>query len=387
MNDSSCKEIYFDKDYVEQTLRQMGKENLISSEGYEISYPHYDVYYVSQGETMYTINIKGKYGRICDIEVPAPCFGYCFQNEAHHYGEKWLDKKIVLTLIEDPNLAADKYTIDAVITTDNFSGESELIWLLFDPNADEDDLNYITDLQFENITIKLILFESQPAMKVICRTNGEKYKKGDIFEMLFSEGNSISHTLTEVPHHYTKDSKRFYNKKGKIQYCEFYFILNKEDLNCLKNHSFVSTRLRSKNTPSLYVIGEQSVIVNSELTSILSRRYVDTYLVALEENGILSDSDNDIPSISTDPCYVYLMVDTANGYHKIGISNKPEYRERTLQSEKPSIELLCAKQYPSRTIAEAIEGALHKAFGEKRLRGEWFNLSDQDVIDLKITLS
>jgi hypothetical protein len=72
---------------------------------------------------------------------------------------------------------------------------------------------------------------------------------------------------------------------------------------------------------------------------------------------------------------------------KIGISNRPEYRERTLQSEKPTIELLCAKQYPSRTIAEAIEGALHKAFGEKRLRGEWFNLSDQDVIDLKITLS
>ena len=38
-------------------------------------------------------------------------------------------------------------------------------------------------------------------------------------------------------------------------------------------------------------------------------------------------------------------------------------------------------------LAEAIESALHKAFEAKRIRGEWFNLSEQDVIDLKITLS
>ena len=80
------------------------------------------------------------------------------------------------------------------------------------------------------------------------------------------------------------------------------------------------------------------------------------------------------------------MVDTTNGYHKIGISNNPEYREHTLQSEKPTIELLAAKQFPSRIIASAIESALHSAFGEKRLRGEWFDLTDQDVSDIKLTL-
>ena len=80
------------------------------------------------------------------------------------------------------------------------------------------------------------------------------------------------------------------------------------------------------------------------------------------------------------------MVDTANGYHKIGISNKPEYREGTLQSEKPTIELLCAKQFPSRTIAKAIESALHKTYEEKRLRGEWFQLEAKDIIELMATL-
>ena len=81
------------------------------------------------------------------------------------------------------------------------------------------------------------------------------------------------------------------------------------------------------------------------------------------------------------------MKDETNGYHKIGISNKPEYRERTLQSEKPTIVLLCAKEFPTRIIAEAIESALHKAFEDKRLRGEWFALDENEVLDIIKTLS
>lgn len=80
------------------------------------------------------------------------------------------------------------------------------------------------------------------------------------------------------------------------------------------------------------------------------------------------------------------MYDSKNGYHKIGISKTPKYREKTLQSEKPTIDLVCSKEYPSRKIAEAIESALHKAFEENRIRGEWFELSDADVTILKETL-
>ena len=90
---------------------------------------------------------------------------------------------------------------------------------------------------------------------------------------------------------------------------------------------------------------------------------------------------------STEKCFVYLMYDEKNGYYKIGISNNPQYRERTLQSEKPSIRLLCAKDFPARIIAEAIEGALHKAFAAKHMRGEWFNLEAQDVANIIKTLS
>lgn len=78
-------------------------------------------------------------------------------------------------------------------------------------------------------------------------------------------------------------------------------------------------------------------------------------------------------------CYVYLMKDTANGRYKIGMSKKPEYRERTLQSEKPEITLICSKMYSSRDEARKIEKELHQRFKNNRIRGEWFNLSYSDV--------
>jgi len=72
------------------------------------------------------------------------------------------------------------------------------------------------------------------------------------------------------------------------------------------------------------------------------------------------------------------MEDTANGRYKIGMSKKPEYRERTLQSEKPEITLICSKMYSSRDEARKIEKELHQRFKNNRIRGEWFNLSYLD---------
>lgn len=81
------------------------------------------------------------------------------------------------------------------------------------------------------------------------------------------------------------------------------------------------------------------------------------------------------------------MCDKRNGYYKIGISKEPKYREKTLQSEQPAIEMVCNKLYPSPKIAKAIEFALHEAYSEQRVRGEWFDLSPEDVIMLKESLT
>lgn len=125
------------------------------------------------------------------------------------------------------------------------------------------------------------------------------------------------------------------------------------------------------------------------LDVILFQLYAKHFAAILDDVGINLRSikkDEEISENTIGECFVYLMHDTSNNFYKIGISNRPEYRERTLQSEKPTIELICAKPFPSRVIAEAIESALHKAFGDKRLRGEWFSLTPVDVDQIQITL-
>ena len=72
--------------------------------------------------------------------------------------------------------------------------------------------------------------------------------------------------------------------------------------------------------------------------------------------------------------FTYLMEDTRNGMIKIGKSKNPERREKTLQSEAPSIEMRIA--VPTESDFESI---LHDEFDHLRRRGEWFELSSLET--------
>lgn len=73
----------------------------------------------------------------------------------------------------------------------------------------------------------------------------------------------------------------------------------------------------------------------------------------------------------------YLMLNYRNGYIKIGIARNPVFREKTLHSEEPEIVLLA-----TRMGGRELESALHRFFGHKRVRGEWFALSKGDYTTL-----
>jgi hypothetical protein len=77
----------------------------------------------------------------------------------------------------------------------------------------------------------------------------------------------------------------------------------------------------------------------------------------------------------TRPRYVYLMKDKANGLYKIGKSIDPKHRERTLQSEKPSIHMVFSAQERD----DFNEKSLHRRYAEHRKRGEWFSLTPAQV--------
>ena len=73
--------------------------------------------------------------------------------------------------------------------------------------------------------------------------------------------------------------------------------------------------------------------------------------------------------------FLYVMEDTRNGYFKIGHSKTPGKRERTLQSEVPSVTLRF-----SIPADEEHEKQLHDHFDNKNLRGEWFSLTAEELL-------
>ncbi|NOT90467.1 GIY-YIG nuclease family protein [Ferruginibacter sp.] len=75
---------------------------------------------------------------------------------------------------------------------------------------------------------------------------------------------------------------------------------------------------------------------------------------------------------------VYLLLDLDSSNIKIGQSRKMIHRERTLQAQKPSIELIAYWISPKQ-----VETQLHQMFKSKRLRGEWFKLSFADLKTIK----
>ncbi len=100
----------------------------------------------------------------------------------------------------------------------------------------------------------------------------------------------------------------------------------------------------------------------------------DTYFALrckVYQNKIAWETQNkraiDKQSIKT-----YLMTDGETGATKIGRSINPPKRKRTLQSEKKEISLLMVCE-------RDVEKELHQKYSHKRIRGEWFNLCEQDI--------
>jgi hypothetical protein len=72
----------------------------------------------------------------------------------------------------------------------------------------------------------------------------------------------------------------------------------------------------------------------------------------------------------------YIMIDkNLPGFYKIGKAINPKYREKTLQGEKPTISLIYI-------CNENIESKLHSLYKHKRVRGEWFKLTDDEISNI-----
>ena len=117
-----------------------------------------------------------------------------------------------------------------------------------------------------------------------------------------------------------------------------------------------------------YFIPVKGDILDCNFRVVVSDKQIPIYdIEEVKDNRDISAGKRKITSI-------YVMIDKNTGYYKIGRSVNPKKRERTLQSEKPTIEMLF--NHDARVYDEK---HLHDMFQEKRVRGEWFDLSGSDL--------
>mgnify|MGYP003653599290 CR=1 FL=1 len=128
--------------------------------------------------------------------------------------------------------------------------------------------------------------------------------------------------------------------------------------------------------------GDKPTVKGSVLDNNLNviKRYDEqkiyiTDIIEVEEEKLTEELKLEI---SGDCTNVYVMIDKNTGYYKIGRSIKPEYREKTLQSEKPTIEMLFSYKAKAKD-----ETYLHKHFKTQRIRGEWFDLKGSDLTTIR----
>jgi hypothetical protein len=114
-------------------------------------------------------------------------------------------------------------------------------------------------------------------------------------------------------------------------------------------------------------------------------------LFSIDDDRVLKENEKEIKQeykratnkekqIKDTSTFIYIMIDHNTGYYKIGHSKNALRRESTLQSEKPTIELLYTFEGDVKD-----ERDLHENYKDLRVRGEWFALQ-QWMIDAIIKM-
>ena len=276
----------------------------------------------------------------------------------------------IASIYKDYNtLLEHEYAYKSVIKTDAFDNTKSIKWECVNGK----DYTQYLPLDRDSISISFNLNVDEPVLLV-----KYKYKvvRGTTLEILFDNDNKA---ILQFP------------LTGKISSDGSFIIpLTSKDIDCFIANNVLIIRTRKGD-----IITDNS-IDDTEQVSIMrfasAFKEAITPFIELNEPQKSPQHNNNDCAIETideendDSCWVYLMQDLANNAYKIGISNNPEYREKTLQSEKPTIVKIAAKQFPTRDIARAIEASLHKVYEIRRIRGEWFRLEPNEVEDVKKSL-
>lgn len=133
--------------------------------------------------------------------------------------------------------------------------------------------------------------------------------------------------------------------------------------------------------PKLYLVMRTTIASNEEIAKAIIDLVGGKY-IGISKFEILSMSDfleldYDYPcSVDSSKC-TYLIYNPDNKLHKIGRSTNIYSRLASLRiTVSPRLEL-------SAHLSRDVEGELHKIYMKNRVFGEWFDLSVDNILDIK----
>jgi len=355
--------------------------------------------FVKKGEQLCEIRVNNEYGNGISAEIIADSDGVIeiFKHASNDYlNPAFLDEKEkVFTIYRNADkqkimeLKNKRFENIPLIKVDDFSGTKEIKWenvagrnpfKLYDAKIYDSFIFSSEDNNLNKLIFTLNNIDNKDFIVFKYSTKDYKLTIGSKISFLFQNGEILEFEITTKPHKHTEHTHWGNIFETRVQ-------LTTQELEILKTKGFSKWQIEFAKTGK-----KITGIIDSPDTQFSINKLTKEYqeLVQREINDYQPLTDKlETPANSTldnEECFVYLMIDLTNNFYKIGISSKPEYREKTLQSEKPTIEMLCKKRFPNRKIANSIEQALHQAYAEKRIRGEWFDLTDKEIQELKETL-
>lgn len=371
--------VYFLKDSLPKVFEQVD----LNSNSLSFSFRNIDdPFYVGKGDSIVDLKYVDDKGNvvICG-EMVAPCDGLVSRSHLFaftyslRYTKPVKEGDLFYTILTEQEYI-DSHKSSYVIDTDEMTDDKFIAWTSVGENRNRLYKEYYPLSKGKGL-VSFNVKSGKPIMLFRCQSKRCGLKKNGQIHLLFDAGVVLSYSITDV-------------EKYHDDTVEALLSVSQNDLAVMVSKPFLLLRVDSGSSKILFSNSNERL--PERIMHSLFMSYAGAFDAALQEYGFcwpqrtIKTDCGEVLQYAEDGCFVYLMADTSNGFFKIGISNNPQYREHTLQSEKPTIELLASKLYPSRTIAEAIEFALHKAFGDKRLRGEWFELSESDVNDIRLTL-
>lgn len=351
-----------------------------------------DKTYVNEGSVIAEVGAIYDEKTIYTFSLKAKVSGFVYQILPSFYSEPIYQDSLLCCFYKtyedlqnsiyfnQPNLIHDDFTNNKIIKWDVIGGHVL-------PFGSSDSAYNIGALIINSINddshlmFSLENYDSKDYIVFKYFNNEYKLSPKDLVSFMYEDGLIDIFEIVESPVKISGSWNGLYETKVPI---------TQNEIKNLCERNFLKWKIQFFNGSEFIIGVNYNERYNDELMQKIIKDFTKEYVELVkseivEHKPLIEKSENNFkPSIEA--CHVYLMHDTTNDYYKIGISIKPEYREKTLQSDKPTIELICSKEYPDRGIAKSIENALHNNYKVKHIRGEWFELNSSDVENIIQTL-